>query len=169
MSWILAVILRLAATEDVPAPWASTYAETAQAIDDASPNDEMAWTLLAIGWTESRFSPTHMGDCHGLPPSATNCRSHGVFQLSTHWLPPSSPVPQQALVAARLIRRSAHIRPQHPLAWYGCGGPPPFARSCDASSDRVYALVRRLRSTMPQPRHAQQGAVLSQPRQTMAP
>jgi hypothetical protein len=172
-SHALAIILHMASTEDITAPWADTYEETASAIAFAADTDQEAYTLLAIGWIESRYNPAMMGDCaKGVPTSVKVCQSHGAFQLSKHWLAARSGIVAQALTAIRLVRLSAPLSPAHPLSWYACGHAPPFPSSCARASQRVTLLSALLAHLPidPTPDATEPAqALLSHPRQAIAP
>ena len=119
-SWILVLMIGLQPS----APWADTYATTANAIAKAAEAEPLfagedgpartAALLVATGWFESRFRPDAIGD-HG--------RSHGVFQASRV---PVADVDAQVAQALAMMRGSfatCHGRKAEDwLAQYASGG-----------------------------------------------
>lgn len=140
-AWVLSVMLQLAATETITAPWASTYEDTANEIAAATDDPEMAAVLVAIGWHESRFNPAALTPQDG---------AKGVWQTVPYWGPPSAKTTVRVILDS--FRVAAKLPKQERLAPYACG--PHLTPRCIAISRHRLSLASRLlaRPRMPQDR-----------------
>ena len=120
-AWILSLMLAIQPS----APWRASYEDTADAIArvvESSPSlfagdkgrERTAAVLVAVGWHESRFNPSAIGD-HG--------RSYGIYQASRV---PLVDVEAQTRGALAAMGASFHVcgarRAEDWLAQYASGG-----------------------------------------------
>ncbi len=137
-AWTLALMLSLAATEPVVAPWADSYPDTAAEIASATQDPEEIAILTALAFEESRFSPT-----------AVSADARGMWQTSPHWGPPT------AATALRLVRLSLGFcgHGLNALSWFANGGPNPKRGHCRPSPLSAIRMrrARALLRDMPPP------------------
>lgn len=104
-----------------PAPWSDNYAVLAEDIASTDATVEEMALLVAIAWRESRFSP----------------ESRNTFQLSAYW------GPRCAQTALGVVR--------HGMAFYACGGSPPFGAACHRIAFDRRWIARSLLQSDPPP------------------
>jgi hypothetical protein len=119
-AWILALMLACLPKSAHPAPWASSYPETAEAIADVASHEAPLYAgqdgrdrtialLVSLAWFESTFKPGAVGD---------QGKSHGLFQVQGYGdLTDARDATRAALEILRQSFRVCKARP--PSEWLG--------------------------------------------------
>lgn len=158
--WVMGIILHLV---PMATDWQGTYASTSYAIAKESTEhpfsgfteQESAAFLTDFAYTESRFNPNAMGDCHS-GVSQSTCQSFGLYQISKVHAPISEllGIDSATAHARRLLDLSMRIcaskTKDKMFAWYAAGGVDCNEKGWHASEYR-YGLAKGFLRDYPLP------------------